>query len=158
MGTSWSWNGELLRVHGEGIDRCYTFDESTGEMSDGNHTFEELYRYRKLYHAMLANWLWLEGSDRFDIHKSWRHSDGEECFGGGWFVVMMTLPTGQVSNHYPAEDWDLFRIPSRETAAEWDGHTPEEAADRLEREVRGRTPDDWAWSDDKRLRKDRPGV
>lgn len=32
--------------------------------------------------------------------KSWRHHDGEKCFGGGWFIVTTRLPTGQVSNHY----------------------------------------------------------
>lgn len=27
--------------------------------------------------------------------KSYRHSDGELCFGGEWFIVMAYLPTGQ---------------------------------------------------------------
>lgn len=98
-----------------------------GEVSDGYHTFNELYRYRMLYNAAFFNCLpphW--------VHKSRRHSTGEECFGGGWFVVMADLPTGQVSNHYEMKYWDLFRVPEREFAKEWDGHTPQEAADRLE--------------------------
>ena len=61
------------------------------------------------------------------------HSDGELCFGGGWFIVMAYLPTGQVSNHYRIEDWNLFNIPERWKADEWDGHTPVEAANRLYR-------------------------
>lgn len=40
----------------------------------------------------------LEG--KYEVHKSYRHADGELCFGGGWFIVMANLPTGQVSNHY----------------------------------------------------------
>ena len=51
--------------------------------------------------------------------------------GGGWFIVMAYLPTGQISNHYRIEDWNLFNIPERWKADEWDGHTPVEAANRL---------------------------
>lgn len=34
-------------------------------------------------------------------------------------------------NHYESKYWDLFDVPERETAFEYDGHTPNEAADRL---------------------------
>lgn len=104
-----------------------------GFVSDGYHTFDELYEYRKLYNAALANEWARNGIRRhlFDIHKSTRHSDGEECFGGGWFVVVANLPTGQISSHYKMEDFHLFKIPEREKAAEWDGHTPQQAAERL---------------------------
>lgn len=46
---------------------------------------------------------------------------------------MAILPTGQVSNHYKSKYWDLFDVPERETAFEYDGHTPNEAADRIEK-------------------------
>lgn len=49
------------------------------------------------------------------------------------FDVMAILPTGQVSNHYESKYWDLFDVPERETAFEYDGHTPDEAADRLKK-------------------------
>ena len=101
---------------------------------DEYHTMDELYRYRMLYNAMFAN---LFASQGGGVHKSWRHADGELCFGGGWFIVTMQLPTGQVSNHYKAEHWDAFRVPERDHAAEWDGHTPEVAAERMERYVKG---------------------
>ena len=99
--------------------------ELRGNPRDEYHTMEELYEYRMLYNALAANAM----PDR--AVKSWRHSDGEPCFGGGWFVVYLDLPTGQVSNHYNSLDWDLFRIPEVELAPEWDGHTPAEAADRI---------------------------
>lgn len=51
--------------------------------------------------------------------------------GGGWFVVVAQLPTGQITNHYPMKDWEQFQIPERERANEWDGHTPEVALNRL---------------------------
>lgn len=102
-----------------------------GEVSDGYHTFNELYRYRMLYNAAFFNLLARNG--QVEVCKSRRHSDGERCFGSDdWFIVMAMLPTGQVSNHYESKYWDLFDVPERETAFEYDGHTPNEAADRLE--------------------------
>lgn len=99
-----------------------------GELSDGYHTHNELYEYRLLYNAHAARG-WVAAG--YPVVKSWRHSDGEECFGGGWFVVAAELPTGQVTNHYKADDWGLFEVPEAETAFAWDGHTAAEAADRL---------------------------
>ena len=112
----------------------------SGEFSDGYHTFNELYYYRLLYNAAFFNDMafydnWAGGSWHvdFDVHKSKKHSDGEDCFGGGWFIVMAELPTGQVSNHYEMKYWDYFKIPEKEKANVWDGHTPQEAAERLKK-------------------------
>lgn len=102
--------------------------EITGSTSDGHHTFDELYEYRMLYNAHAAHgWV----TTGIPVVKSWRHSGGQECFGGGWFIVTAQLPTGQVSNHYQATHWGLFNVPEVETAPEWDGHTPADAAYRL---------------------------
>lgn len=114
------------------------------QISDGYHTFDELYEFRKMYNAALFNeWGstitfipsgngFLGGVPKYDVHKSWRHHDGELCFGGGWFIVVAVLPTGQISNHYKAADWDLFHIPDVEKAKyEFDGHTPKDVLDRL---------------------------
>lgn len=101
-----------------------------GEISDGYHTFNELYEFRKAYNAVLFN----EWADRgrYGVHKSWKHHDGELCFGGGWFIVVAILPTGQISNHYEAKDWDLFRCEEAEKALfEFDGHTPQDVLTRL---------------------------
>lgn len=103
--------------------------EDKGNISDGYHTFNELYEYRLLYNASMFNELAKQGL--YDVHKSKRHSDGEECFGGGWFIVQAQLPTGQISNHYEMKDWDLFQIPEKEKANIWDGHTPQDVAKRL---------------------------
>jgi len=101
----------------------------TENTSDGYHTFKELYEYRKLYNAGLFNEWAKQGL--FNVHKSERHSDGEFCFDGGWFIVVATLPTGDISNHYEMSDWDLFNCEIREKAKEWDGHTPQDVAKRL---------------------------
>lgn len=64
-----------------------------GKVSDGFHSFDELYHYRMLYNAAFFNSL----GERYEVHKSYRHADGELCFEGGWFIVMANLPTGQVT-------------------------------------------------------------
>lgn len=61
-------------------DELRTLLES-GEASDGVHTHNELYDYRMLYNAHAANGWHAAG---IPVVKSWRHSDGELCFGGGW--------------------------------------------------------------------------
>lgn len=100
-----------------------------GTLSDGYHTFDELYEYRMIYNALLFNEY--AKNNLYGVHKSKKHGDGEECFGGGWFIVMATLPSGQVSNHYKLEHWNLFKVPEREMADAWDGHTPEVAKNRM---------------------------
>lgn len=99
------------------------------DLSDGYHTFGELYEYRMLYNAAFLNGLVKSGDIK--VCKSKKHHDGKECFGGGWFIVVAELPTGQISNHYELKYWDLFKIPEVETAPKWDGHTPKIASDRL---------------------------
>lgn len=104
-------------------------EEINENTSDGYHTFKELYEFRKIYNACLFN-EWSE-QGKYQVHKSKKHSDGEECFAGGWFIVVATLPTGDISNHYEMKDWDLFRCEERELAKEWDGHTSQDVVERL---------------------------
>ena len=105
-----------------------------GEISDGYHTFNELYEYRLLYNASMFNELAKQGL--YDVHKSKRHSDGEVPFGdSNWFIVMAELPTGQISNHYEMKDWNLFQIPEKEKANKYDGHTPKDVAERIRKFV-----------------------
>jgi len=103
--------------------------EITGETSDGYHTFNELYEYRLAYNAALFNEWALQG--KYEVHKSKKHSDGDPCFDGTYFIVVAQLPTGQISNHYKLKYWDEFNLPERAKAAEYDGHTPKESLDRI---------------------------
>ena len=103
-------------------------DRSVHIERDEHHTMDELYEYRMLYNAYTA--LYFDSMHGKAV-KSWRHHDGEECFGGGWFIVCLNTPHGWVTNHYKAEYWDLFDVPEVEQAPEWDGHTPQQAAERL---------------------------
>lgn len=97
----------------------------SGEASDGYHTFNELYDFRREYNAALVN------TGVWKAHKSRRHHTGEECFGGGWFIVVMDTPFGQISNHYENKYWDEFHCEEKEFADEWDGHTEKDVLERL---------------------------
>jgi len=120
-------NGILLEVQ-KGIDN--TPDDVRGNYSDGYHTFNELYEFRKAYNIALFNEFALQ--NKYDVHKSVRHHDGEVCFGGNWFIVVAILPSGQISNHYEMKDWYLFNIPIENKAKyEFDGHTPTDVVNRL---------------------------
>lgn len=111
-----------------GKDNKEDFKEN--ELSDGYHTFNELYEFRKLYNAALFNQWYGQGF--YSVHKSKKHFDGGDCFGGGWFIVVAVLEDGQISNHYKMEDWDLFQIEETEKALfEFDGHTPQDVVSRL---------------------------
>ena len=124
----------------------------TENTSDGYHTFKELYEFRKAYNVALFNeWAKQTTSSRkfittstglkeieqtvnykYNVHKSWNHYEGDLCFGGGWFIVVAILPEGQISNHYKAEDWDLFNIPSTPKALfPFDGHKGQDVIERL---------------------------
>ena len=107
------------------------FVGSIEDVTDGYHSFAELYEYRKLYNALLFN-QWAE-LGKFNVHKSMRHSDGEMPFGGGYFIVVARLPTGQISNHYEIRDWDMFDVPEVKYAAPYDGHTPADVTNRIKK-------------------------
>ena len=104
------------------------------EIADEYHTMEELYNYRMVYHAHSVLLWSLMG---YPVFKSRKHHDGDDCFDGEFFIVTAQLPTGQVTNHYKLENWDLFYIPEVELAPEWDGHTPEVAYNRLYNYITG---------------------
>lgn len=88
-----------------------------GEMSDGYHTFNGLYYQRMVLFAALVK------AHKDKAWKSWRHEDGELCFGGGWFIVGIDTPQGSYTYHYEAKDFDLFDCEELPVAKHWDGHT-----------------------------------
>ena len=97
-------------------------EDTVDLLNELNDTNQELYDFRLVLNALLFN-EWAENK-KYEVYKSKRHSDGELCFEGEWFVVVAILPTGQVTNHYHIKYWDYFKIPSFEKVKdEFDGHT-----------------------------------
>ena len=91
--------------------------EGIGEMSDGYHTFNGLYYQRMVLFAALVK----AYKDR--AWKSYKHEDGELCFGGGWFIVGIDTPVGSYTYHYENKHFDLFECKELPVGKHWDGHT-----------------------------------
>lgn len=98
----------------------------TGNISDGYHTFDELYDHRCHLFAALM---------RSNPSIAWRannHDDGEMY--EGWFVCGMHLPAGDISYHLPAWMWQMLDgcgITTTLRAPKWDGHTAANVVERL---------------------------
>ena len=116
------------------VDAC-----KPGHFSDGYHTFDELYYYRMSYNSLVAALITFIKKHPFnspkfqeiDVIKSKKHFGGELCYGGGWFVVMIKTPFGQISNNYKMEYWDNFDCRATKQAWKWDGHTMKESNERI---------------------------
>ena len=95
-----------------------------GETSDGYHTFIELYHHRALlFSVVVRNYTEL-------CWKSKKHYTGDMY--EGMFIVGINTPDGQASYHYDIDPyWDMFECEELEFAPEWDGHTPDQAIERI---------------------------
>ena len=91
--------------------------DDIGDFSDGYHTFNDLYHQRAVLFAALVK------AHKDKAWKSWKHEDGEECFGGGWFIVGIDTPQGSYTYHYEEKYWGLFDCVVLDRAKHWDRHT-----------------------------------
>jgi hypothetical protein len=93
-----------------------------GEVSDGYHTFNQLYHQRAILFATIVN------QNKNISWKSYKHSDGKYCFdsNGEWFIVGIDTPEGSYTYHYKKEYWDYFDCKELDCGKEWDGHTEED--------------------------------
>lgn len=93
-----------------------------GEVSDGYHTFNELYQHRNLLFALLV-------SRSAGAFKTRRNDQGEEW--PGWFIAGIDTPSGQITFHLPALLWDMVHAPEIERNTGYDGHTSRDVVARL---------------------------
>ena len=95
-----------------------------GDLSDGYHTFNELYRHRAVLFSVLCNLM---------PDKAWKsklHDTGDMY--DGMFIVGIETPSGQATYHYDVDPyWEMFKVKELEKAPKWDGHTPQDAIERL---------------------------
>lgn len=95
-----------------------------GDLSDGYHTFNELYHHRAVLFSVICN------MHPLCSWKARKHSDGTMF--DGMFIVGINTPDGPATYHFDIDPyWDMFNVPSTEYAPEWDGHTPDEAIRRI---------------------------
>jgi hypothetical protein len=99
---------------------------STGDVSDGYHTFDELYRHRCLLFLSLMK------SHPAISWFSERHNDGSKM--DGWFVAGMRLPDGDITYHLPNDmlfGAECTKAEHLLNGPPWDGHTSADVIDRL---------------------------
>ena len=92
-------------------------DTGIDDLSDGFHTFRQLYYQRMMLFATIVK------QNKEKAWKSFRHEDGELCFGGGWFIVGIDTPEGSYTYHYEDNFYSMFDCEELERARHWDGHT-----------------------------------
>lgn len=98
-------------------------EEDKGEVSDGYHTFNELYEHR---HALFSAFV---KTNQEICWKSMLHDDGTMF--DDWFIAWANLPDGVITYHIPLRLWDLFECRELKHAPKWDGHTSNDVIDRL---------------------------
>lgn len=96
--------------------------ENIGEISDGYHTFNELYHHRMMLFAVICN------QNKNVAWKSWKHDDNTMY--DDYFIVGVETPKGDCTYHFHKDYWYLFEVREVEKAPRWDGHKPEDI-DRL---------------------------
>lgn len=107
-------------------------EPEASQISDGYHTFAELYEHRyalclALMRSMPQCW-WF----------SQCHADGEPCFGGNdWFIVGADLPgldDPSITYHLPMRLWNAAQATGARELPQgrpWDGHSANDVVDRL---------------------------
>lgn len=92
----------------------------TKDISDGYHTFGELYHHRAVLFSIICN------TYKDKAWKSKLHDDGT-MFGEDdeMFIVGVEAPEGQYTYHYHIEPyWDMFNVRELDYAPKYDGHKP----------------------------------
>ena len=125
-----SWNKVI-----SGTKRNSDGTPDMGDVSDGYHTFNELYEHRSiLFLALLRSIQDVnEFADYESLHifaRPWyskQHEDGTMF--PGMFIAGMSTDYGSVTYHFDEKYLPLFEkaeIEYLEKAPRWDGHTPED--------------------------------
>lgn len=114
----------------------------TNKISDGYHTFEQLYEHRIVLYIAFARLLGFTADPACCTWCSKKHSDGSEW--DGWFLLGIGITFGkQITYHLPIKYWDGVAIDTEteyglygfaevlDTAPEFDGHTSEDVLKRI---------------------------
>ena len=110
---------EAIKILNEAFENV-----NKGTISDGYHTFNELYHHRAVLFSVICN------THKELAWKSMKHDTGEMY--DGMFIVGIETPEGQATYHYDIDPyWDMFDVKELPNAPKWDGHDPEEAIRRI---------------------------
>lgn len=114
-------------------------DMPVEKVSDGYHTFGELYDHRIALYVALCRFVnSKQRNDRFDstgkqrrVWRSFKHHDGSSY--DGWFILGIDRYRGeQITYHLPISQWEQTNFAvTLECAPIWDGHSSADVLERL---------------------------
>lgn len=113
--------------------------ELKGRISDGYHTFDELYEHRILNFIFSCSLLlkyndvMYDRSGKYQVWKSETHSDGSVW--DGWFIMgIHSKPGEQITYHLPMSYWEMTKFAQEyDMAPPFDGHTSTDVLERLKK-------------------------
>lgn len=114
-------DGEDVRSLAQTIHNLQT--GNTNDVSDGYHTFGELYQHRTMLWILIVKYHVNSGGRAYKFH----HYDG-------WFVLGIETADGQISYHVPESQWGLCDFVTERTV-EFDGHTSDDVLHRLRERI-----------------------
>lgn len=108
--------------------------ENIGDLSDGYHTFNELYEHRIELWIALCKFYYNLNYTNENTPNVWRskfHHDGSSF--DGWFILGIFKSYGnQITYHLPLSKWDdVGFAETLEFAPEWDKHSSQDVLERL---------------------------
>ena len=117
----------------EAINTIISVGCDTNKISDGYHTFEQLYEHRVILYMALCQMIEkYRHYDNIHIWMSELHSDGSKF--EGWFILGINSKKGeQISYHLPMSKWNACTEFAEVLgyAPEFDGHTSDDVLARL---------------------------
>jgi len=105
---------------------------SVSKISDGYHSFEELYDHRNLLFITLAR---LFKDNNAVVWKSLKNRDGKGT--PGWFVMGIDYMAAdentikQISYHLPMSLWKYCKFASTMNKSPWNGHASKDVIEQL---------------------------
>ena len=109
-------------------DLIKNLNAETDLISDGYHTFAELYEHRICLFMALCRVTFQNCN--VSVWKSKKHSDGVAW--EGWFILGMNEAEGQqITYHLPVIYWNFCDFPELECAPPYDGHSPNDVIKRI---------------------------
>lgn len=95
-----------------------------GQVSDGYHTFDELYTHRHLLFCLVVT------EDPL-AWKSRAHYNHLAPMYPGWFIAGTLLHGAPITYHLPLDYLDLCHAEELPSSPEWDGHTSMDVCGRI---------------------------
>lgn len=99
---------------------------STKDISDGHHTFGDLYKHRIILFCSLCN-LFPDISWKSKQHFA---EESDPMFHDS-FIAGINAPSGVITYHIKLKYWNLFNIPEIERAPKYDYYSDDEILERI---------------------------